>query len=333
MNIEFHYYMTKYLAIMAGFESDEAEIIAYSSQFVDDNKVRYEIEKPDGEIYKNYITQTTNILRPKKKLMRIYLLYHFLPGDATSYKARRRDGKMHVLMTTPASHHAQEIFFDTTKTESLYALGIASHMLSDTLSHQNFVGTFDEVNAMQGIWQTLSPNIGHADAGYKPDIPNLIWEDCRLIRDNAEIDNKERVLLAANKLYSNYLMITSNPNKWSATKQKLNAVIGPCIEEKNISKYKNQMMTRIEKMRKILAEMDADEIYDPDKWFKEAIDVDVKLFDDKKIKFDPVKDKLKFKKNYRDSKWYKFQEAVREYQRTATLKLEPILNQLEIREW
>lgn len=333
MNIEFHYYMTKYLALMAGFESDEADIIAYSSQFVDDNNIRFEIEKPDGEIYKNYITQTMNILKPKKQLMRIYLLYHFLPGDPTSFKARRRDGKMHVLMTTPASNHAQEIFFETTKTESLYALGIASHMLSDSLSHQNFVGIFEEVNAMKGLWQTLVPNIGHADAGYLPDIPNLVWNDCRLIKENAEIDNKERVLLAAKTLYNNYLMITSNPNKWSATKQTLNDVIGSPLEEKDLSKYDMQKKIRIEKMQEILSEFDADETYDPKQWFLQAVDVDVNLFNDAKFKYDPVKDKFKFKQGYEASNWFKFQEAVRDYQRAATVKMEPILTQLEIKEW
>ncbi len=47
MNIEFHYYITKYLALSAGFEEDEAEIIAYSSQFVDDNYLRLTLQTED----------------------------------------------------------------------------------------------------------------------------------------------------------------------------------------------------------------------------------------------------------------------------------------------
>jgi len=333
MNIEFHYYMTKYLSLMSGFESDEADIIAYTSQLVDDNTTKYSVEKPDGTIFENYISQTYDITKPEATLMRIYLLFHFLPGDPTHNKARRRDGKMHVLMTTPASHHAQGIFFESTKTENLYLLGIASHMLADSISHQNFVGTFDEMNAMKGLWQKLTPNIGHADAGFKPDIPNLIWEDPRLIPDYALIDNRDRVILAAQKLYANYLMITSLPNKWSLVKEKLIGVIGDPIEENEISKYKEQREIRIGKMRELLSEFDAGEKYDPNRWFYDAIDVDVKLFNDKKFKYDPIKDKLKFKKKYEYSDWYRFQLAVKEYQRTATIKLEPILTQLEIKEW
>ncbi|MCD4797187.1 MAG: hypothetical protein K8R49_08480 [Candidatus Cloacimonetes bacterium] len=333
MNIEFHYYITKYLALEAGFDKDEAEVIAYSSQFVDNNSICYKIETPFKSIYENYISQTMNILKPKKKLMRIYLLFHFLPGNPTSYKASRIDGKMHLLMTTPASTYSQEIFFDTTKTENLYLLGIASHMLSDTVSHQNFVGNFDEINAMKGIWETLAPNIGHADAGYKPDIPNLIWFDPRLIESNRTINNPERVLQAANKLYSNYLMFTSNSSNWSEIKKTLSNILSDTIDETQLSLYKKQRESRIKKYKKVLSEFGAEKDYDPTAWFKDAIDEDIKFLDNKKFKFDPIKDKLTFKKNYLKSDWFKFQEAVKMYQRTATIKLEPIFNQLEIREW
>ena len=91
MNIEFHYYLTKYLALEAGFDNNEAEIIAYSSQYVDDNSTQYKIKFPDGSAYENYMTQTKSITRPRKQLMRIYLLFHFMPGNPTSPKTRRKD--------------------------------------------------------------------------------------------------------------------------------------------------------------------------------------------------------------------------------------------------
>ena len=333
MNIEFHYYITKYLAIEAGFDRDEAEIIAYSSQFVDDNSIQYKIETPNGSIYENYISQTINITKPVKKLMRIYLLFHFLPGDPTSSKVRRRDGKMHILITTSASNHAQEIFFETTKYENLYTLGIASHMLADTIAHQNFVGTFDEINAMKGVWETLSPNIGHADAGYKPDIPNLIWRDPRLIEENATINNPERVIQAARIIYSNYLMITSNPTNWPEVKENISDIIKLTIDETHLSSYKTQRKQRIKKYNELLLNTSSDDVYDPSSWFKKAVKEDIKFLDDKKFKFDPIKDKLTFKKDYQKTDWFQFQEAVKTYQRTATSKLEPILTQLEIKEW
>ncbi len=332
MNIEFHYYLTKYLALKAGFTPDEAEIVAYSSQYVDDNSLIYDIQAED-ENYQNYISQTMNIFKPKKKLMRIYILFHFLPGEPTAASSSRKDGKMHVLNTTQASTHATEIFYDTTRSDNLYSLGIASHMLSDTYSHQNFIGTFDEMNAMKGLWQKLSPNIGHADAGYKPDIPNLIWEDPRIVREYSMIDNKKRVLQAAHKLYRNYLLITAEPNNWTKLKDEIDKIIGESIEEKDLKKYPKQKENRIKKLKSLLSNYDDDNDYDEFKWFKDTVQEDVKFLKDKKFPFDPVKDKFTFKENYKKSHWFKFQEAVKDYQRIASNMLRPILDQMEIKEW
>jgi hypothetical protein len=39
MDVEFHYYMTYLVAAKAGFGSDDAFKIAYTSQYVDDNEM------------------------------------------------------------------------------------------------------------------------------------------------------------------------------------------------------------------------------------------------------------------------------------------------------
>jgi hypothetical protein len=206
-------------------------------------------------------------------------------------------------------------------------------MLADTFAHQNFVGTYDEINAMQGVWETLSPNIGHADAGVKPDIPNLTWHDPRLIEENAIIDNKERLIQAAKKLYSNFLFLTSWENNWNQIKTNIDKVIGEPINETQLDLFPKQKEQRINKIKELLDNFDGASDYDPQKWFADSVEQDVKLFNDRIIKFDPVKDKYKFKKNYKNSHWFKFQEAVKEYQRRATVKLTPLLEQLEIKEW
>jgi len=333
MNIEFHYYLTKYLALEAGFDNNEAEIIAYSSQYVDDNSTQYKIELPDNSTYENYITQTKNITRPRKQLMRIYLLFHFMPGNPTSPRTRRKDGKMHLLNTTSSSTHAQEIFYDATKSENLYSLGIASHMLADTISHQNFIGNFDEMNAMKGVWETLSPNIGHADAGYKPDIPNLVWHDPRLIEENATIDNTERILLASNKLYKNFLMFTASPTNWTEVKANITNILKNKIDERHLSLYKNQLKERIGKYQELISNHDANAEYDPYSWFSDAVTEDINFLDDKKVKFDPIKDKLSFGEKYKQTNWYRFQEAAKNYQKRAADRMEPIFSQIEIKEW
>ncbi len=332
MDIEFHYYITKYLALEAGFDKSEAEIIAYSSQYVDDNTHIFKIITPDKKEFENYMSQTNDITKPEKSLLRIYLLFHYLPGDPISSKTRRRDGKMHLLITTPAGNHAQEIFFDATKNENLYSLGIVSHMLSDTFTHQNFVGTFDEINSMKGVWEKLTPTIGHANAGYKPDIPNLIWHDPRLIEKYSTVENPERIIFAANKLYKNFLFITSFPNNWSSIKKNLTEILSETISESQLSLVKKQRLSRITKYKELLAEYDSQNDYDPYKWLKESIK-EKKYFTEQRIDLNFLTDKLSFKKNYEKSDWFKFQEAVKEYQSISTSKLAPLFAQLEIREW
>ncbi|MBE9546622.1 MAG: hypothetical protein IMF10_03880 [Proteobacteria bacterium] len=87
MNTEFHYYITGIIAHAAGFSQEEAKTIATASEFVDENDVSFNIEdRSSGKSYEVYISQTMNILKPKRKLMRIYPVFHFLPGDPGSRK-------------------------------------------------------------------------------------------------------------------------------------------------------------------------------------------------------------------------------------------------------
>ncbi|MBN2460669.1 MAG: hypothetical protein JXB60_03595 [Candidatus Cloacimonetes bacterium] len=329
MDIEFHYYLTKYLALEAGLEPDEAEIVAYSSQYVDDNAYRFNIQTPAGSTYANYISQTPDITQPEKVLMRIHILFHFLPGDPTSPKVRRRDGKMHLLITSPASTHAQEIFYDTTRSEDLYMLGIASHMLADTFAHQSFIGNLEEMNDMKGIWETLEPKIGHAAAGFMPDIPNLIWEDPRLIDKNKIINNKERLMLAARKLYNNFLIITSREEDWTPVKNRIEDIIGEMISENQLSLVKGQRQKRIQQYLKLLGNFTPQNEYNSRAWLTQTVKEKAVAT---AARITPS-DSLTFTTDYENSNWFRFQEAIREYQQIATNKLEPIIAQLDIREW
>ncbi|MBC8385759.1 MAG: hypothetical protein H8E57_09620 [Candidatus Cloacimonetes bacterium] len=322
MNIEFHYYITKYLALEAGFDQDEAEVIAYSSQYIDDNVKNYKIASPEG-FYENFITQTPNISKPVHSRFRNYILLHYMPGIPTSFKAARKDGKMHLLMTTPASNYAQEIFFESTKNEDLYYLGIASHMLADTYSYQNFIGNMDEMNSLSDAWEKTSAAIGHADVPLKPDIPNLIWIDPRLIPENSTVNNKERVIFAAKKLYSNYLFITSGENNWSQVKKNLTNILSKTITETQLSLAESQKEERISKYKELLSTFDIEYDYDPQRWLNASLSKDISEDDTN----------LSFAENYLESNWYKFQEAIKSYLQMSEAKLKPLLEQIEFKNW
>ncbi|MBA4397709.1 MAG: hypothetical protein C0394_10075, partial [Syntrophus sp. (in: bacteria)] len=106
MNHEFHYYITYVIAARAGFPPQDAQLVAYSSQYTDDNDIIFEIDRGRPTAYGNYISQTVNILKPMDKLLRIYSLFHFIPGDPLAASAWRKDGGMHWLNTTPDSENA-----------------------------------------------------------------------------------------------------------------------------------------------------------------------------------------------------------------------------------
>ncbi len=108
MDFEFHYYLTGIIANRAGFSEEDASIIAYASQFVDDNDVILDVgDRQSKQVYSNYISQTMDIFKPGKTLMRIYSVFHFMPGDPMAESARRSDGKMHILNTTPDNEIAK----------------------------------------------------------------------------------------------------------------------------------------------------------------------------------------------------------------------------------
>lgn len=335
MNFEFHYYITKYLALQAGFDAEESEIIAYSSQYVDDNNQMYKIKCPDGSQYENYISQTKDITNPINELMRVYLFFHFIPGDPLSQKVRRKDGKMHLLMTSPGNRNAENVLYEAIKVENLYLLGIASHAYADTFAHQNFIGIRDELNAMRNIEQNLVPFIGHADAGHKPGIPGLVWTDIRLIEPNQEVDNNQRIINAAKNLYSNFLILTSFRNKWSSTKNRVSKTINEeIINETEIERDQEIRKIRIEKYKRLIKEFDesTETEYDKNRWLQNSINEKVDPKDEEESSLKPL-DNYSFKENFEKTNWFKFQEAVKKYQQMAEKKMSTVLDQVEVAKW
>jgi hypothetical protein len=300
MDIEFHYYITHILAEKAGFGPEASQTIAYSSQYVDNNDRQYTLDKGKEDEYQNYISQTMDILKPKKEHLRIYPCFHFVPGEYESYHSKRKDGRTHPLNTTPNSKNSNVLMDRALKTDNLYRLGIATHCYADTWAHQNFVGCDDKFNELMGILEIFIPNIGHADALHKPDRPYLIWEDQRLLSANRKIHNKHRFLEAAKNIFAKYAKHVDKRIKkrdidkgWSVLEPKLIWAMGK--ERKNEGGGRKE---RIGRYQSIARDM---KLYRKDTWFKQAIETK----------------RLRKKTTFNNSHWYKFQEAVKEHQKTA----------------
>ncbi len=334
MDIEFHYWITALLAREAGFSEEEASVIAYSSQYVDENDVSYKIRSRIGKpVYRNYISQTMNILKPKAELMRIYPIFHFIPGEPDADSARRRDGKMHILNTTPDNGNANEILSEAFKAPHdtrLYRIGIASHSYADTWAHQNFVGWYDYFN---NIGLDIKPDIGHADAEHHPDWVSHIWVDNRLV--DSDVNNKLRYLSAAFSLFSRYCeYIRSDRGEdrssaWEEIERFLVAVWGPTFSgDENIRRE-----NRLEGYRKRLGWLDD---FDEQRWFDHAVETDIRGLRDSHdgilSKFAVFKDHYYWRdeRNREDTDWFRFQEAVKEHERLSLRLLSPVFAKMGV---
>ncbi|MEJ2406672.1 MAG: hypothetical protein P8171_20735 [Candidatus Thiodiazotropha sp.] len=335
VDIEFHYWMTGIIAERAGFSQDEAAVIAYASEYVDENDVSIAVVWPGGRRapYRNFVSQTMNILRPRRELMRVYPIFHFMPGDPEAESARRRDGHLHILNTTPDSENARTLFdraFSAPEHVRLYRIGIATHMYADTWAHQNFVGWFDSFNHLD---MALMPDIGHADALRHPDWPAHRWEDNRLVE--SAVDNRMRFLDAAEaifKRYCRYLKTQGRPDhsrRWARLKQELAMAMGPGFSGDE-NWYREGRLQGYKSLVPWLPEFDERD------WFNAAIVTRVRGLRDPgeglAALFTLFPDSYTFREDvdHEQTHWFRFQEAVKEHERTALDLLEPLFGQMAV---
>jgi len=333
MDIEYHFYITYIIALRAGFDRDTAYKIAYSSQYTDDNNRELSINKDEQDEYEVYISQTMNILKPKEELIRIHPLFHFFSGTSNEIlncSPPRRDGKLHLLNTTPGNSNAQKLIKAALKSNNPCRIGIATHTFVDTYSHQNFAGIKDEFNGMSGFLEGLIPNIGHADAKHNPDRPALKWEDDRLSSTHKIIDNKARFLAASKHLYKLYRLhikpkysAKNLEREQTALQKEIDSAIG-AYDKKNKRKE-----TRIKRYKRLIGD-DLVEDYNKNAWFKLAVQRK------RERVIDNITDRIShewsyhWKENYKKSDWYMFQEAVKAQQKKGEAILHPVFKQMEI---
>jgi len=255
MECDFHYCTIKVLACVAGFDANEAEIIAYSSQYVDDAVEHKPItirNFPEiicplytGKTKKfdpvctahNAIDIATAIDRNVQRL--IYIPFHFIPNDILNNVTTSFD-----FTTAPDCKFANKIIDNAIKrfkdkptpderNRNLIKLGIALHTYADTWAHQFFSGrcsSFDndieqlEIKHSNNIIPTefihhffnILPDIGHAEAAVFPDKTHV---DFSCIHINRNITNQRNNPLhfteAAKKIYEILLKLTNKPNNWN----------------------------------------------------------------------------------------------------------------------
>jgi hypothetical protein len=255
MQKDFHYYCIGALARAAGFNRDDALVLAYASQYVDDASESARIELKDDPAAPHFDPVRTSYfgLETLHSLTwdaqkRVWIPFHFVqpaPFDSGA-------GQPFTFITGSDSGFAG-LLLDEAATEPLAhrerrlcRIGVALHTYSDTWSHQDFSGRESkEENDVEAIhvydreneeWDHLKienvlfdalPFIGHGEAGYFPDLAFQRWK-CVVghPQRSVERDNVTLFLEAAQAIYDRLLVMPKTagvtPFPW--------AEIAPTIE-------------------------------------------------------------------------------------------------------
>jgi len=295
MEKDFHYYLTYALAKITGLNNPE--VVAYSSQFVDDNNEgQFSINgeempfperlRANGGYYYPIMTQS---LSPKSLdpyvQKYVYVPFHFLPGDNNVMIKSANN----PLSTTPDSANAKSIISKALDTDNPYLIGIALHTFADTWSHQNFSGLREEWNAVYpwyNVFKSIVPDIGHAEAGHSPDVISEPWIDYRLGKN--VIDNKDRALCAAKEIYGNLRTKTRKGLPWSDVKTAFEGII-------NSGGYDERIKATSDFLKN--SGFGSIPAYSKDDWLDAALDNDGK---------DVV-----MKPNFTTTHWYNFHQAAK----------------------
>lgn len=206
MDIDYHYDTIYVLARWAKFGPESAQLIAESSQLVDDNfdttpfsddeekknleqgiVVRYSCQNIWGNVTGNGNAE-------------IWIPFHFLPGLIGEEDADKLICKKHSEL----SEKLRDRLLETSLDDGNFAfrLGIGLHVFADTWAHQEFAGINNTLNKVQDLIFSSSGSLvkkvlsdladssilsisktldkvmplGHAAAVHCPDIPYLWWK-------------------------------------------------------------------------------------------------------------------------------------------------------------
>ena len=146
MQLDMHYYGTFAMARAAGIKAEAAWVIAYATQFVDDNANEDIINFEDaGRIDTKataHHTLSVKNLDPADQ-RQIWVPFHFLPGNkGNSFTERlicRKDSTIAREMVEYNLSHSDKDY-------ALEILGITAHVYADTFAHYGFSGVSSRKN-------------------------------------------------------------------------------------------------------------------------------------------------------------------------------------------
>lgn len=342
VQIDLHHTAIYVLCRIAGMKSEFSEIVAHSSQYVDDAVYEDAIKFKNGGFFKQ--TQTAHkLLSPRdfnvNETLDIWMPFHFVP--------RADKGDLDVMVTAPNSKVLALLLEDIRSSSSenvLYRLGIGLHCFADAFSHQDFKGTYDpdnDVQLMFGVEEMSckenavrlpmklldrmysdSMALGHGKVLNNPDIPYAQWGYSRRGKTIKVNNLEDRYLPGVKNIYE-YLVyfLAKNPQYGS------NSLIKPFDDYREqfhtLLSFKGSREERHINWLKAIKEnsfdfIDFDEIdttlsYDEHDWFINAVEAN-KVSKTKNVQYQRY-DFHSFRKKggFEDSHWVKFMQAAAEH--------------------
>ena len=355
MKKDAHYYAVLAFARAVGFQKDAAQIIAYSSQFVDDSKINHIIIKGNPDNIEHdiiddkpaFFNMATCHSYFKIKTFNFSAMtnntcaFHFVPGC---------DGKSFVkkLRCKQESRVILKILKEVKKENDLVKFGMVLHPFADTFSHQGFSGLLSKVNDIRDIrtiikvvgvithkiskilkWLFKSkfdklldwgmPAYGHGQAMEYPDLPYLKWS----YKYDYSDQFSETIKVSEN----------NNPARFRLAFERIKELLEDYLKKYPEFKDKNFKFQKFEKLYKTFLKKGSDKQRIKN-WQKTFLELG--LFNDSDIAYQYSEnlwlkqafsnfDKKKFDKrkvksviladNFGESNWYKFYRAVKWYKK------------------
>jgi len=171
MQIDFHHAVVYVIARWAGFAHRQADIIAYSSQYVDDATNSGTILFDNGAMYTRYSSAHKTLdYRNFSDLENhhVWIPFHFLPANGGKPAGDNPNGTfIRKIVCRPDSKVARQMIeaciADRHKSYGLHRLGVTLHVCADTWSHQDFAGVCHQVNHITLLDDGDEPDEGFLD--------------------------------------------------------------------------------------------------------------------------------------------------------------------------
>lgn len=154
--VDMHYYGTYAIALMAGIPNDDAQILAYASQYVDDS-TRDNNNPPheDGSMLVSFTTAhhmaecAAPNMQEEDYQRKVWMPNHFIPGGVgTTFEEKVLCTKNSKIAQTMFDEHIA-LAIEKHKQYGLELMGITAHAYMDTFSHYGFSGFASSYNKVE----------------------------------------------------------------------------------------------------------------------------------------------------------------------------------------